>query len=408
MNDILRSNYINKIRDYYDSNLIKVLTGVRRCGKSVLLKQIKEDLLALKITDKEHMISINFEDVSFAKINTYLKLNTYIVKHIKGDQKYFIFLDEIQHIKQFEKTLASLKATQNVSVFVTGSNSKLLSGRLATLLVGRCREFKIMPFSYGEYLAFHEQNNLPLPSEPLLDYLRYGGMPQRLDYKNESDIKHYLDSVYSGIVNKDICSPKSKINKESFNLIAKYIIANSAKEFSAESIATYFSKNNNEEVNKRAVYRYLQKMEEACLITRVKRYDIAAKRTLKSIEKQFAIDNGFILSCSSGEIISSSHALENLVFNELLYRGYEVKIGKTYKGEIDFVVMKDKKKCFLQVTYLLSDDATINREFGAFDSVRDPAPRFILSLDKVNMSGRGVTHLYIEDWLKGKKDLILL
>lgn len=404
---IKRTQYLENIRRFYESNLIKVLTGIRRCGKSVLLSQIKDELVSEHGISKDHIISINFEDVKFSKIKGYVKLNDYVLKQITDDDKYYIFLDEIQHVNQFEKTLASLKATQNVSIFVTGSNSKLLSGRLASLLVGRCKEFKIMPFTYNEFLNYYKENGLMLPEKSLQNYIRFGGMPQRMDYESEEDIKEYLKSIYYGIIDKDICNTKAKINKETFITLSKYIISNVTKEFSVTSIVDYYNQNNSDKIYNENVYRYLEKLEKACLISRVKRYDVATKKTLKHVEKQFVVDNGFMLACNDSNKIFIAHALENLVYNELLYRGYDVKIGKTYKGEIDFVAMKDGKKCFIQVAYLLSSDDVIEREFGAYDSVRDPSPKYVLSLDEYDMSKDGIIHFNIEEWLLNKVDVTL-
>lgn len=404
---IKRTKYLDLIRRFYDSSLIKVLTGIRRCGKSVLLSQIKEEIKETYNIDEDHIISINFEDVSFTNLRNYIKLNNFIIKKIKDKNKYYIFLDEIQNVRNFEKTLASLKATQNVSIFVTGSNSKLLSGRLSSLLVGRCKEFKILPFSYTEFLQYYKENNLPLPLQPLNNYIRLGGMPQRFDYDNEDDIKNYLISLFNGIIDKDICNSRSNINKENFTTLAKYIISNATKEFSATSISDYFNKTNNGNITRENIYRYLEKLEQACLISRVKRYDIASKRTLRLIEKHFVIDNGFFLACSQSNNILISHALENLIYNELIYRGYEIKIGKTYKGEIDFVVTKNNTKCFIQVAYLLSDESIIKREFSAFSSIKDSAPKYVFSLDQFDMSQDGIKHINIEDFLLNKVDIVL-
>ena len=404
---IKRTKYLDLIRRFYDSSLIKVLTGIRRCGKSVLLSQIKEEIKETYNIDEDHIISINFEDVSFTNLRNYIKLNNFIIKKIKDKNKYYIFLDEIQNVRNFEKTLASLKATQNVSIFVTGSNSKLLSGRLSSLLVGRCKEFKILPFSYTEFLQYYKENNLPLPLQPLNNYIRLGGMPQRFDYDNEDDVKDYLISLFNGIIDKDICNSRSNINKENFTTLAKYIISNATKEFSATSISDYFNKMNNGNITRENIYRYLEKLEQACLISRVKRYDIASKRTLRLIEKHFVIDNGFFLACSQSNNILISHALENLIYNELIYRGYEIKIGKTYKGEIDFVVTKNNTKCFIQVAYLLSDESIIKREFSAFSSIKDSAPKYVFSLDQFDMSQDGIKHINIEDFLLNKIDIVL-
>lgn len=401
-----RNGYLEHIRKFYDSNLIKVLTGVRRCGKSILLDQIRDELLEEGKVKEDHLIYINFEDISFSKLKNAQKLNAYIFKRIKDKDKYYIFLDEIQNVRSFEKALASLKATQNVSIFVTGSNSKLLSGRLASLLVGRCKEFRIMPFTYSEFVEYHNQNLIPLPPRPFQNYLRYGGFPQRLDYEDEEDIKSYLDSIYYGIVEKDICSKKSKINRDTFLTISGYIISNSGKEFSPASVVDNYNRGNSDAIYNNTIYRYLKKLEEACLISRVKRYDVASKRTLKKVEKQFVVDGGFLLSTSPSGSLSVSHALENLVYNELVYRGYDVKIGKTYKGEIDFVAMKNGKKCFIQVAYLLSSKEVIEREFGAFASIKDASPKYVLSLDEYDLSKDGIVHLNIEDWLLGKAEMM--
>lgn len=405
--NIKRTKYLDEIRRFYDSNLIKVLSGIRRCGKSILLSQVKDELINDYHVDEEHIIYINFEDLSFANVRSAEKLNKYVLSKIKDDKKYYLFLDEIQHVRSFEKALASLKATQNVSIFVTGSNSKLLSGRLASLLVGRCKEFKIMPFTYSEFLKYLKVNNQDNLSKPFQNYLRFGGMPQRMDYSLEEDIKSYIKSVYEGIIDKDICSSKSKINKENFRTIADYILSNSAKEFSADEMAQYFNKSNNETIYRENIYRYLEKLEQAFLISRVKRYDIASKRTLKQVEKQFAMDNGLLLACANPNKIFIGHSLENVIYNELIYRGYQVLIGKTYKGEIDFVVMNGEKKCFIQVAYLLSDENVIEREFSAYKSVKDSAPKYVLSLDEFDMSHDGITHLNIEDFLTGKIDINL-
>lgn len=405
---IKREQYLSKIRRYYDSNLIKVLTGIRRCGKSVILEQIKEEVVNNGLATKDHVISMNFEDLQFNKYNTAEKLNRAILKEINDEKKYFIFLDEIQHVRSFERVLASLKATQNVSIFVTGSNSKLLSGRLASLLVGRCKDFKIMPFSYSEYLKYFEESGKNLPQKPLQDFLRFGGMPQRLDYSNEEDIKEYLSSLYYGIIEKDICHSKSKIDKETFLTVSRYIIANASKKFSCESVVEYYNANNTDTIYRNTISRYLEKMEMSCLISRVSRYDVATKRTLKQSEKQYAVDTGLILTCSNSNRLFPANALENVVYNELIFRGYDVRIGKTYKGEIDFVAMKDGKKCFIQVAYLLSDEDVVAREFGAFASVRDPSPKYVMSLDEIDMSSSGIAHLNIEDWLTGKRDIVLI
>ena len=210
---IKRERYLQKIRPYYNVDLIKVLTGVRRCGKSILLEQIEEEFVSNGF-DKTHIIRINFEDLQFEKIRTAEKLNSYITKQIKDMDKYLIFLDEIQHVRSFEKVLASLRATINCDIFITGSNSKLLSGKMATLLVGRCIEFRIMPFSFAESYEYIKVigKNQP-PDEFIIDYINWGGFPLRFSFSKESDIKRYLEQTYLGILDRDIITDKSKINR---------------------------------------------------------------------------------------------------------------------------------------------------------------------------------------------------
>ena len=404
---IKRERYLAKIRPFYDVDLIKVLTGVRRCGKSVLLNQIEEELRSSGY-DEEHVIKVNFEDLQFEKIRNAERLNKYVIDHIKDDGRYLIFLDEIQHVRSFEKVLSSLRATVNCSIFITGSNSKMLSGKMATLLVGRCIEFRIMPFSFSESYEYCKMQGKEIsPDELFIDYINWGGFPLRFSFERESDIKKYVEQTYQGILDKDIITDRSKINRQKFERIAGYIMANAGKEFSAKNIETYFENQNYEQIDKKTVYRYLDKMERACLIDRVKRYNIVGKQAMAYVEKQYAVDTGFRMVNTNLVKIEDTFFLENIIYNELVSRDYEVFVGKTYKGEIDFVVISGKKKCFIQVAYYLSGNQTIEREFGAFKPISDAAPKYVLSMDRLDFSRDGISHINIVDFLIGKKDIIL-
>lgn len=405
---IKRDFYLNKIRPYYELDLIKVLTGVRRSGKSILLSQIRDEFIAGG-TDSNHIIEINFEDLTFENIKSYKKLNNYILKKIKDDEKYYIFLDEIQHVKNFEKVLSSLRATQKCSIFITGSNSKLLSGKMASLLVGRCIEFRILPFSFREafdYLTMLGKN--PNPDSLIINYVSWGGFPLRFSFEHENDVKNYLEQTYNGIIDKDIVTAKSKINREKFIKFSSYIMANAGKDFSGKNITNYFQNENNEDFEKKMIYRYLDKMEKACLISRVKRFNIVGKKSLAYIEKQYAVDSGFRMINTNLVNFEDTFFLENVIYNELILRGYEVFTGKTYKSEIDFVAINGKKKCFIQVAYYLQGKETIEREFGAFDSISDSSPKYVLSLDRFDYSRDGIGHLNIVDFLLGKKDIAMI
>lgn len=404
---IKRERYLAKIRPFYDADLIKVLTGVRRCGKSVLLGQIEEELRRGGY-DEGHIIKVNFEELRFEKIRNAERLNQYVIDQIKDDGKYLIFLDEIQHVRSFEKVLASLRATVNCSIFITGSNSKLLSGKMATLLVGRCIEFRIMPFSFLEsYEYCKAQGKEVLPDELFIDYINWGGLPLRFSFERESDIKKYIEQTYKGILDKDIVSDRSKINRQKFEKIAEYIMANAGKEFSAKNIETYFKNQNGEQIDKKTVYRYLDKMEKACLIDRVKRFNIVGKQAMAYVEKQYAVDTGFRMVNTNFVNVEDTFFLENIIYNELVSRDYEVFVGKTYKGEIDFVVISGKKKCFIQVAYYLSGSQTIEREFGAFRPISDAAPKYVFSMDRLDFSRDGISHINIVDFLMGKKEINL-
>ena len=258
MRIIKREIYLSRIRKYYDIDLIKVLTGVRRCGKSIILNQIMDEL-KLNVAEN-HIIYINFEDFEFEEINTAKKLHEYIKPFIKDSKKYYLFFDEIQHVKDFEKVLASFKATLNCSIFVTGSNSTLLSGELATLLVGRTVEFQIMPFSYQETIQLFEINEKPLSENFIIDYIKWGGMPQRFVFEEEGEIKKYLEDVFKGIVEKDIYKRDSNIEKYKFNTISSYVLSNAGKEFSAEKITNYYNTQNEKNksgIEKKTIYNYV-------------------------------------------------------------------------------------------------------------------------------------------------------
>ncbi|MCI7606597.1 MAG: ATP-binding protein [Spirochaetales bacterium] len=400
-----RETYLEQIRPYYDSDIIKVITGVRRCGKSILLDTIREELIENGIKE-DHIIYINFEDLDFDYIVDASDLNKEIKSRITDNDKYYIFLDEIQHIESFEKALASFRATLNVSLFVTGSNSTLLSGELSTLLTGRTVEFEIFPFSFYEMKRYYELNNREFSDNLFFNYLKWGGFPLRFDYSDETSVHRYLSNLYESIVNRDIVGKTKSADKKAFMDISLYILANAGKELSIDNIIETYKKEN-KEIAKRTVYNYLERMKKAYLIHGVGRYNIVGKSALSNREKQYAIDMGFRTINTNTINYEDTFYLENVVYNELLSRGYTVFAGKTHKGEIDFVAIKNGKKCFLQVTYLLASEKTIQREFGAYSNITDASPKYVMSLDKIDMSHDGIIHINIVDFLLRRVDLIL-
>lgn len=359
-----REMYLTQIRPYYETDLIKVITGVRRAGKSILLDTIREEFLE-KGVGGDRLIYLNLEDMDFEYIVTASDLNQEIKNRIVDQGKYYIFLDEIQHVQNFEKALASFRATLNISLFVTGSNSTLLSGELATLLTGRTVEFEIMPFSFLE-------------------------------------MKEYLE-----LNNRDIVKKGRSMDRKTFLDLSRYILANAGREFSADSIISYYRQHNGKEISRRTVYNYLDKMKKAYLVHGVGRYYISGRTSLKNRKKYYAVDMGFRTIHTNTVSFDETFFLENIVYNELLVQGYQVFTGKTYKGEVDFVAIKEGKKCFIQVSYLLAGKETIEREFGAYKPITDASPKYILSLDKVDMGRNGIAHMNLVDFLLHRKKLAL-
>lgn len=400
-----REMYLEQIRPYYDSDIIKVITGVRRCGKSMLLDEIKDELLGQGIAS-DKIIYLNLEDMDYEYIVNASDLNKEVKSRISDKGKYYIFLDEVQHVKDFEKALASFRATLEVSLFVTGSNSTLLSGELATLLTGRTVEFEILPFSFYEMKQYYELNNLYWSEDLFMNYLKWGGFPLRFDYKDDEAIHRYLSNLYKSIVSRDIIGKSKSKDKSSFMDISLYILANAGKEFSVDNIVKAYKKNG-KEISKRTVYNYLERMKKAYLIHGVGRYNITGKSALSNREKQYAVDMGFRTINTNTINYEDTFFLENIIYNELLTRGYTVFACKTFKGEIDFVAIKGGKKCFIKVTYLLVSEETIKREFGAYGSITDASPKYVMSLDKIDLSHDGIVHLNIIDFLLRRKDLML-
>ena len=371
------------------------------------METIRDEILANGVKGS-HIISINLEDLDYSFITDIKDLHKEIESRIIDQEKYYIFLDEIQHIENFEKLLASLKAKFNCSIFVTGSDSTMLSGDLATPLTGRTVEFEIFPFSFKESVDYMALNNIECsPDEFIKDYIKWGGFPLRFSFREETSIKRFLDNLYSNIINRDIIKKSSKMDKESFKDISLYIMSNAGKEFSAQNIANYYSTKCKKPVSTRTIYNYLEKLHKAYILHSCKKYNIAGKAALDSSDKFYATDTGLRTLNTNTINYEDTFFLENIIYNELLIQGFTVYTGKTNKGEIDFVAIKDNKKCFIQVAYLLSSENTIKREFGAYDKITDASPKYVLSLDRIDLSHDGIEHLNIVDFLLHKVSLHL-
>lgn len=394
---IVREQYLARIRPFYESDLIKVIIGIRRSGKSVLLKQIETELIERGV-NSNHIIYLNFEDLENAFIENELDLHQYIKGKLIDNEKYYLMFDEIQNVNNFEKAINSFRATLNCSVFLTGSNGKLLSGELATHLSGRYVSFKIMPFSFEEYCRVKKINRDAVRDEDFLEYLNYGGMPQRFLMQSESEIKVYLRDLYNSIVLKDIVIRSRLKEIDILNRIVEYMVMNTSQTFSAKSISSYFE-SINRKVSTETIYQYLEHITTSLIMNRAMRFDIRGKRVLTRSDKYYLTDLGLAKINNTGFKTEMGALIENVVYNELINRGHDVYVGKTQNSEIDFIVMDGVNRTYYQVAYLLADEKVIQREFGAYESVTDSFPKFVISMDKPDFSRDGIKHLNIINFL---------
>lgn len=399
-NMIKREKYLKRIRPFYEQDLIKVITGIRRCGKSVILNQIMDELRQSGVKD-EQIIYINFEFTDYIDINDAKKFNDFIEKKLINKNKYYVFFDEIQNVDRWEKVVNSLKAkyNENISIFITGSNSDLLSGELATHIAGRYVSFKIYPFTFDEVCELKDikdKDKYEL-ERTFDDYIIWGGMPQRFLMNDELQIKTYLSDVYNSIVVKDIIERFKIKDLDLFNKILTFIMTTPSQTFSADSLTKYLL-NENIDVSKMTVYNYLEYMCRALLINKADRFDVRGKRILNGKYKYYLTDLGL------GQIINNERKrqmgayLENIVFNELISRGYGVKVGSLDSGEIDFIATRFEEKEYYQVTFHLSDDI-IEREFGVYKNIQDNYPKYVISCDTFDFSQNGIIHKNIIDFL---------
>ena len=394
-----REVYLSRIRGFYDSDLVKILVGIRRCGKSVILNQIVDEIKE-KGVEENHIIYINFELIEYEELQDYKKLNKYIKDNIKDNKMYYIFLDEIQRVDKFETVVNSLRASlKNISIFITGSNSKLLSNELSTVLSGRYVLFNIYPLSYKEFTELTKKD--AKSEETFWDFVKWGGLPNRTQFTDENNIKDYLHSVFDSIILRDVVERLGLKDIVLFNLLLQYVVDTTGREFSAENIIKYL-KSEGKSISTETLYVYLDALCKALIIKKIYRYDIHGKAILKTLNKYYMTDLGIAQIKNNNFEINKCFAIENVVYNELLERGYDIYIGKTKKGEIDFIATKTDEKAYFQVAYSLENESVIEREFGAYNGIDDDVPKYVLSLDKKDLSRNGVIHKNIIDWLLEK------
>ena len=397
MQHIIRPKYIKQITQFVDKPVIKVLTGMRRVGKSTLLTMIKDEILK-NIPDK-NKIYLNFESAELFDITTAKALHTYlqpVIKKTKG--KIYFFFDEIQMVSGWERVINSLSVDKDCDIYITGSNSTLISGDLATLLSGRYTAFEVYPFTFGEFMQVFK--NKKMPKETLFDkFVQLGGMPF-LHYFDLDEVPSfkYLNDVYNTVLVKDVLQYNNIRDVDIFNRILSYVLENIGHTFSANSIKNYF-KNEKRAVSIDTVLNYLEYCKNAFIIKKVSRYDMAGKKVFKVDEKYYVTDHGFRQAQGFSNTKDIERTLENIVFIELVSRGYEVKIGKLKDREIDFIAQKNDRIFYYQVAYMLTDEKTREREFGVYKSIEDNFPKYVLSMDHFDFGRDGVIHKNIIDFL---------
>ena len=401
---IKREMYMKRIRPFIGTDLIKVMTGIRRCGKSVMLELIKEELLESGISH-DQFISINFENLNFSHLQTAKALHDEITKRaaeING--KAYLFLDEIQEVKDWEKCINSLRVSLDCDIYITGSNAKLLSSELSTYLGGRYVEIIIYPFSFAEFLELYHSISPDIPlQECFQKYLSFGGMPYLANIRYEdAPSKLYLNDLYNSVQLKDIVKRNKIRDIDLLERIIAYVIANIGTTFSATSLSK-FLKSEKRTVAPETILNYIKYCCDAYLFYQVKREDLQGKQILSSNEKYYIADHGIREAVFGGNMRDINLVLENIVYLELLRREYKVTVGRTGDKEIDFVCDKQGEKLYVQVAYLLASDETVQREFGVYDRIRDNYPKYVVSLDEFNMSRNGIKHLNIRDFLLEEK-----
>lgn len=389
-----RIEYLNELKKWKDKDLIKVVTGIRRCGKSTLFK-LYIDYLKENGVDSQHIISINLENPEYS-FESFMDLYDYVNSKITDNSKYYVFLDEVQNVVDFEKAVDGLYIKENVDVYITGSNAFLLSGELATLLSGRYIEIKMLPLSYKEYLSYYGKEN----SEKMyLEYTNRSSFPYALKIEEQAEIDKYLDSIYNTIIVKDVATRKKIADTGMLRSVTEFLFANIGNPLSMKKISDTMT-SNGRSISVHTVESYLESLTESFIFTKVPRYDIKGKQYLQSFEKYYATDVTMRYALLGRRNVDAGHMLENIVYLELIRRGYKVYIGKTDEKEVDFVAVDKEGVTYFQVAYTTRDEKTLERELSALQSINDHYPKYILTMDVDPVCDYdGIKKMNVLDWL---------
>ncbi len=394
---IQRPDYLNFLIEWKEKNIIKVITGIRRCGKSTLFELFREHLLDNGVLEKQ-IISINFEDAEYEDLCDYKKLYEYIKSKMISDKMNYIFLDEIQHVERFEKVVDSLFVKKNADVYITGSNAYFMSGELATLLSGRYVELKMLPLSFKEYVSAFDDK---MSNEELYrNYVYNSSFPYTVELGNRKNIYTYLDGLYSTVVLNDIVSRKKIADPAMLKSVIKYMFDNIGNTCSVKKIADTMT-SAGRKISNHTVENYLEGITDSLLMYRVGRYDIKGKEYLRLLEKFYLADVGLRYYLLGTSNVDQGHILENIVYLELLRRGYKVFVGKVGASEVDFVTQDFEGNVeYYQVSFSVRDEQTLKRELESLDSIDDHNPKYLLTMDNdPPISHNGIKQKYVLDWL---------
>ncbi|MDR1016206.1 MAG: ATP-binding protein [Coriobacteriales bacterium] len=400
-----RDRYLQEIRPFVDTDVVKVLTGMRRSGKSVLLELIAAALKE-RGAQASHIISFNFEERENADLLTSAALNDKVDRLMdEADAPYYLLFDEIQEVAGWEKCVNALRIRKNVDLYLAGSNSRLLSSELATYLAGRYVTFAVYPLSFSEFLELPRYQQLQADAKrgdlksAFEDYLRVGGMPfAAVQDLGPEPARMYLQDLFNSVILRDIVERHGVRSTEQLRRIIVFALANMGQMLSAHSVANYF-KNEKRPISPETVMGYLKYCTEAFLLYKVPRNDLTGKKLLSTNEKYYCVDHALQRAIAGSGAYNVATVLENIVYLELLRRGYEVTVGKLQDKEVDFVATRGDEMLYLQVSYLLASPDTIAREFGVFEGIKDSYPRHVLSMDELDLSQNGVQHHFLPEFL---------
>lgn len=394
-----RTEYLNKLIAFKDKQLIKIVTGVRRCGKSTLLG-IYQDWLKSQGVEAGQIIDINFEDLDFEDLTDYKKLYAYLKERLSGDKMTYIFLDEVHHVDEFPKVVDSLYIKKNVDIYITGSNAYMLSSEIATLISGRYVQIEMLPLSFKEYME--STGDMKERGVKYTEYLENSSFPYTLELKGQpEEIRDYLEGLYHTIVVKDIVSRKKITDTMMLKSVLRFVFDNIGNPLSSKKIADTMT-SDGKKIDAKTVEKYLESLSESYIIYQAKRYNIKGRQYLKTLEKYYVVDIGLRYMLLGRRQYDAGHILENVIYLELLRRGYDVYVGKVDRFEVDFVAQNSKGTVYYQAALTVRDEKTLQRELRPLMAIRDHYPKFILTLDdEPEIQYDGIRRVNARDWLLG-------